>query len=400
MHVRLSTKWLLDALTGWGGAAPSTRARLLEAFCSGIRSRSLISNSVAAVIVAAFIISETRDPVHVAWLISALAGGLLPRMYAARLRRTARFDESPERTALAFVGISAVYGLIWGVGPFLLLPDISGDAVGILLVIIVFGTIMGPYAAMPGILYARLATTGIPTLVAIALYTSPQLTLVSIVLGLWLALRTDIWRGYHRALRRQIELRETLEHRQAELQHANRAKEQANESLKILAETDPLTGAANRRQFMRRLEEIDGPAALVLLDVDYFKAVNDDFGHQIGDAVLVDLTGLVQNVLRKEDLLARLGGDEFAILLPGATRGDAWNVAERIRQGVAGHAIRRDTDAIRATVSLGIATTQDGPPRPDGTALLHAADAALYAAKRQGRNRIQIGGQQGTSVGA
>lgn len=375
-------------MIGWRGAAPGTRARLLKSFCSGIRSRSIISNSIAALIVGVFIIADTGDPIHVAWLVAALLGGLLPRAYAAHLRRKDEFQHNPAYKALVFVLLSAVYGSIWGVGPFLLLPDISGASVGVLLFILVFATVMGPYAAMPGILYARMLTTGLPTLVAIALYTDTELTIVATVLGAWLVLRTDVWRGYHRNLRQQMELRETLESQREELREANRAKQQANEDLKTLAETDPLTGSANRRQFMRFLEDLQGPASLLLFDIDHFKSINDTFGHHAGDTLLVDLAKLVHDVLRKEDLLARLGGDEFAVVLPGVAAAGAWNIAERIRESVDQHAIPLGTHTVHATISLGVASSVADARAVDPGTLLHDADVALYAAKHQGRNRI------------
>lgn len=383
------TNHWIDRLIGWQGAAPSTRARLLEAFCSGIRSRSIVSNSIAALIVAVFIIADTRNPVHVAWLLCALLGGLLPRGYAARLRRENRFSAQPEHKALMFIALSAVYGGIWGVGPFLLLPAISGSSVGILLIIIIFGTVMGPYAAMPGILYARLLTTGVPTVVAISLYTSTELTVVSIVLGAWLVLRTDVWRGYHRNLRRQMELREALETQQRQLQEANRAKQQANEELEVMAQTDPLTGAANRRQFMEQLGRLQAPASLLLFDVDRFKSINDNYGHHAGDAVLTDLADVAHEMLRKEDLLARLGGDEFAVILPGVSAAGAHRIAERIRKTIHERRVRLDTYSIYASVSIGIssvAADQDC----DLAELLRQADEALYAAKREGRNRTAV----------
>ncbi len=386
MRLRFSTDTLFAALIGWRGAAPSTRARLLQACCSGIRLRSLLSNGATALIIGVFIIADTRNPTHLSWLIAALLGGLLPRAYAAHLRRQGRFEDRPERKALAFMAISGIYGLIWGAGPFILLPDISGMDVGILLIIVVFGTIMGPYAAMPGILYVRLLTTGVPTLVAVALYTSAELSFVCTVLGIWLTLRTDVWRGYHRALRQQIELGETLEARQNELERAHRAKEQANANLRAMADTDPLTGAANRRQFMRRLEALEAPATLLLFDVDRFKDINDNFGHQVGDAVLIALAGGVQQALRQGDLLARLGGDEFAVILPGVRPDCGVKIAERIRAGIAQQTVPAREHTVRATVSAGIAGTAPGAAEVDAAALLQQADVALYAAKRQGRN--------------
>lgn len=387
MQAVTSSDALWDKLIGWQGAAPKTRSRLLQACCSGIRLRSLLSNSTTALIVGGFIIADTRAPAHLAWLIAALLGGLLPRAYAAHLRREGRFDERPERKALTLLAISGVYGLIWGAGPFILLPDIGGIDVGILLIIVVFGTIMGPYAAMPGILYVRLLTTGLPTLLAVALYTSRELTVVCGVLGVWLVLRTDIWRGYHRALRQQIELGEALESRRAELEHAQRTNEEANAALRTMAETDPLTGAANRRHFLRALETLRAPGALLVFDLDRFKQVNDSFGHQAGDVLLCEVARVVQQTLRDGDLLARLGGDEFAVILPGVDPACAQRVAERVRAAVSGRVVSTGEHALRSSISIGLAAVSAGGPlEPD--ALLREADAALYAAKRQGRDRI------------
>jgi diguanylate cyclase (GGDEF)-like protein len=384
---------LLDLLIGWQGAAPRTRAHLLQTFCASIKPSSLISNSIALLLLAGLVVIETQQPSHIAWLVAVIVGGLLPRGYAAYLRRRDQFEQAPERKALTFVAISGLYGLLWGAGPFLLLPQISGTAVGILLVVMVFGTIMGPYASMPGILYVRLATTGLPTLAAVALYTTPQITFVCVVLAVWLTLRTDIWRGYHRTLRRLLALQEALEARRAELEQANRDKDAANRRLREMAETDPLTGVANRRHFMQRIVTLRGPAALLLLDIDHFKAINDEFGHEAGDRVLIEFAGLVQDILRERDLLARLGGEEFAIILENAHIKDAWSIAERVRTRVEQHVVSLSERAARVTVSVGVATVPLGAAKIDAAALLRQADAALYVAKNEGRNRTHTSKQ-------
>ncbi|HYW76796.1 MAG TPA: diguanylate cyclase [Gammaproteobacteria bacterium] len=390
MPTKPSLRRLLDRLIGWQGADPDTRARLLHAFCSGIRLRSLISNTTALLIVTGIILAQTRQPLHFAWVIVVALSGFLPRLYALHLRKTQRFDEHPERIALRFIAISAVYGLIWGVGPFLLLPGLSGAAVGILLMIVVFGTIMGPYAAMPGILYVRFATTGTLTLAAIALYTTPQVMLFSVIMALWLILRTDVWRGYHKRLREQLELQQAMEQRQSELEQMHAQTQSLNQRLKTMAGTDPLTGAANRRQFIARLRALTGPAALVLVDIDHFKSVNDRFGHQFGDSVLVELARITTDVLRQEDLLARLGGDEFALVLANTDAGGAWGVAERLRAAIETHLFSAGSYATTVTVSLGVAVVPAGSKVSEPSAVLDEADTGLYAAKRNGRNRIAV----------
>ncbi len=210
MAAEFASSVVMDGLMGWKGATTPTRARLLEALCVGVRTTSLLSNSLTLVLLAGLIIAQTHDPVHVAWVAAVILGGALPRVYAAKLRRIGRYDEDTERKALGFLVVNAVYGLIWGAGPFLVLPEVNGTATGIFLFIMVFGTIMGPYAIMPGILYVRLATTGISTLAAAVLYTTPPVATACLVVSVWLLLRTDVWRGYHRALRRQYQLQDAL----------------------------------------------------------------------------------------------------------------------------------------------------------------------------------------------
>lgn len=136
------------------------------------------------------------------------------------------------------------------------------------------------------------------------------------------------------------------------------------------------------------LNQLEAPAALVLFDIDRFKAINDTLGHHAGDALLVNMAKLVHQHLRKEDLLARLGGDEFAIVLPGVTDAAAWTIAERIRKSVEQHVIRLGSDTVRAIISLGIAGIPTADSSADPSTLLRAADIALYAVERQGRTRL------------
>jgi len=378
---------LLDGLIGWHGAPASTRARLLQACCSGLRLRSLLSNGLTLILVFAFILFETRQPGHGVWLVTVILAGLLPRLYTRHLCRLGTFAHQTERRALTMVLINGFYGLVWGLGPFLILPHLEGPSVGILLFMMVFGTIMGPYASMPGLLYVRLATTGIPTLIAIGLYSSTQILLVCLIISAWLVLRTDVWRNYHLTLRQQFELQESLESRHAELESLNRNKEATNRLLQEMAETDPLTGAFNRFRLTSRLRILHGPAALIFFDIDHFKAINDDYGHPAGDTILKDLVALAQEDLRKEDLLARVGGEEFMIVLEGVDEETARGTAERIRERVEARDFSTCSGMLRITISLGVTVLPKGQPIKDAEELISKVDAALYEAKRKGRNK-------------
>lgn len=160
------------------------------------------------------------------------------------------------------------------------------------------------------------------------------------------------------------------------------------------SETDSLTGATNRRGFDRRLRcmvkevsEEGAPLALVLADIDHFKAFNDDFGHAVGDQVLRTVASELRRCLQDQDVLARYGGEEFAILLPFTPWRGARSIAESLRSVVEATVLYDDTGEKlrRITLSLGVAMHRPGEPP---SALLARADQALYAAKESGRNRV------------
>ena len=170
-----------------------------------------------------------------------------------------------------------------------------------------------------------------------------------------------------------------------------------NEILEKLALTDPLTGLANRRAFQEALEaEVarvgrhGRPASLLFLDLDHFKAVNDSHGHAVGDEVLAGFSRVLRRGCRKGDLAARFGGEEFSILLPTTGRFPASLVAERIRKATEALPLGR-MHPVQVTVSIGVASTEELPEPREAAELLRRADAALYRAKTEGRNRVVAG---------
>ena len=173
------------------------------------------------------------------------------------------------------------------------------------------------------------------------------------------------------------------------------AEQAAQSNIARLAMQDDLTGIANRRHFYRQAEaefahfhRSKQPLTLLMLDLDHFKRINDQYGHGVGDAVLIRFTQYVSTQIRQEDLLGRVGGEEFAILLRDATIDQAKTIGERIRAGVAQLPIFGGDDADRFTVSIGIATAEDADASFD--VLFGRADKALYLAKQDGRNRVAI----------
>lgn len=163
--------------------------------------------------------------------------------------------------------------------------------------------------------------------------------------------------------------------------------------LKSLARIDPLTGVNNRLALIEATERaldaamIDGrPLGALMLDADHFKTVNDRFGHSGGDKVLLSLVAHIQRVLGRHDVLGRIGGEEFVVLSPGSTVRQTRALGERIRAAVENMPLAIDGHALAMTVSVGVAGA--APGESDVAALLQRADAALYAAKRAGRNRV------------
>jgi diguanylate cyclase (GGDEF)-like protein/PAS domain S-box-containing protein len=174
-----------------------------------------------------------------------------------------------------------------------------------------------------------------------------------------------------------------------QLEGQKEALEEANTRLARLAESDSLTGLRNHGAMQARLDEevaharrVGLPLSVVMVDVDHFKSFNDTWGHPAGDRVLMRVADVLRESARDTDLVARYGGEEFALVLPATDRGGAAVVADRVRAAVAAiTGLER-----RVTVSVGVATLVAA--HPDPAALLAAADAALYAAKHAGRDRV------------
>ena len=177
--------------------------------------------------------------------------------------------------------------------------------------------------------------------------------------------------------------------------------QQRNVQLQRQATTDALTGLANRARFDQFLAEqlrqtsaagarTPGPLALLILDLDHFKQVNDRFGHQAGDAVLRAVGRIMQTLTRASDLAARYGGEELALVLPDTPRADAVKLAETLRRSIAARAVPVGSTHVKVTASIGLAVWEPGSPLLTPAHLIRAADLAVYNAKAAGRNRVKI----------
>jgi len=242
----------------------------------------------------------------------------------------------------------------------------AGIGDGLVWVVVSVSSILGVYLLNRGmgIDLTLLPTTSLDRMI--------DLTSIPVVIGtaIWLNEQTKARAMHH------------LENAQALLNH--------------LATIDPLTNVFNRRYFFDRAQielEIAAlrkcPTSILLLDIDHFKRVNDSYGHNIGDQILVGLVAICQQSLREMDTLARLGGEEFVILLPETGLAKARRIAECLRLTLACTPIQTDAGPLKVTVSIGVTShkTSSEITLP-ADQLVQGADAAMYLAKRAGRNRV------------
>jgi diguanylate cyclase (GGDEF)-like protein len=261
--------------------------------------------------------------------------------------------------------------------------------------LVIVPILFGNVVVRPRFPFALAATVAASALHAVVLATSPlpiEITVSAIVgvtavavLGLIArhTMERELLGAWLRELRIEVAA-DRLSHRYDELEAESRL--------------DPLTGVANRRLLDLHLRDmatrsslIGEPLALLMLDVDHFKAFNDGHGHPAGDRCLARIARVAHDqIRRKDDMVGRFGGEEFLVILPGTGLADASRVAERLRAAIEAEAIAHlDNDGRRvATVSIGAAAGRIGPDRTTDD-LVAEADAALYVAKRSGRNRVE-----------
>jgi len=210
---------------------------------------------------------------------------------------------------------------------------------------------------------------------------------VILVIALWLLLRLRLRR--QRAIRQRLE--RVIAERTEELRRVNERLRETNLTLRADSTTDALTGLGNRRELLTRLPGLLGSAdsvAVLLLDLDHFKDVNDRHGHAVGDRVLSELGELLGRIKRPGDLALRWGGEEFLLLLRGVNDAQACEVAERLRQTIGEHMFAAGDQAIRLTCSIGYSLYPllGDSDAADFERALELADIAMYRVKRSGRN--------------
>jgi diguanylate cyclase (GGDEF)-like protein len=332
-------------------------------------------------------------------LPTLMSFALAPMFWSwTRLMRSPLPKAVSVRRIRRIVAYSGALGLLWGAMEICYLPAAPFDVAAFLMVGCAYLSV-GAVAALSALPWACLAYATPMMIAAAAIaagcdhpaHLAMTLLLVLMSIGLFWFLRQN-WLNFTALMQTvwsERRMREEHASFQAELQRVN-------ESLSMLAATDALTGLPNRRQFdralsseWRRARRGSKPVSLLMIDIDYFKELNDRVGHAAGDDCLRRIAAAIQaNVKRSGDLAARYGGEEFAAILPETEARDALVVAERIRRAVEGLNL-----AYSATVSIGVTTVLPDSSLSAEKALA-IADEALYEAKQGGRNLCvaKIGG--------
>jgi two-component system cell cycle response regulator len=193
--------------------------------------------------------------------------------------------------------------------------------------------------------------------------------------------------------RRIISLQSQLEHEQQKTEKQMRNLQILTRKLRSAAQTDPLTGLPNRRYAMKRLAQAwessnrtKNPVSVIMMDIDLFKRVNDNFGHDAGDAILKVTSEVLLENSREDEVVCRIGGEEFVVICANTSGEQAVTAAERLRKAVESTQINWQGQDHKVTISLGVASRKQG--MGDFEALLKAADEAVYVAKNSGRNQV------------
>jgi diguanylate cyclase (GGDEF)-like protein len=315
-----------------------------------------------------------------AWLAAgvglALAQWWSQRLIGAHARRAASYDPLGRRRWI--VANALVAGAFWGITTAVLFPASVEHQLLLAFVLIAVTSLWLPLFVLAPLSLLAFAAPGLLPM-AFGLLTSPtpsQTTVGSLLLAL-------------------IGVFAATAHTTSRIFSADLA---ARRALYHQATHDPLVGLANRAEFHRRVQTLEimraRPYAILFVDLDHFKQVNDSAGHAAGDELLRRVGTVLRESVRKEDLAARLGGDEFAILMDDCGARDALKVATTISARINTFALTCNGHQRRMTASIGIACSADLCSSP--SKLIEAADQACYTAKRGGRNRIELATGVGT----
>ncbi len=387
----------IDLLGRFGRAPPSVAWKLLD-LMFGTIGPVLIGGGVFMLLgLIGFVGTGSM------WYLEGSAAMLL--VASSRIVQSVQFRRNPQRHPLRAWAWRAVLsawcaGAIWGGWNLAILFEPDRDLA--LMIVSVQAAILTAAAmrnsALPAQVIGQVLLASVPLLIASLFSSSRYINVFAIFAAVQIAGALSVGKAQHRLILRLLQADEDQSLLLRRLAAANEELELLNSRLRTLADTDPLTGVANRRVFdltlareWRRSAREQSPLALLLVDIDVFKAFNDLYGHPAGDTCLQSVAAVLAAAARRPaDLAARYGGEEFAIILPRTEIDGARHVADKIRADLAARALTHEASGHgRVTVSIGaaslIAQGERGPQE-----LTALADAALYAAKRGGRDCVRV----------
>ncbi len=399
----MSLRWVADRLRSVGRAEyPAVSAAVeweLVGTLYGQRA-SFVSSLAAMLVTGGIAWLRLGNWLPVGWTAAATLVAALRLLDISAFQRRAGTD-TPQRWARRFLIGAWTQGALWGAASLVLLT--TDDAFTQFVVITVqTGFLAGAAArnnAVPTVALGQVYCTLLPLLAVCLLHPSHYYLLYAVVVVLEIAASVATVRYLHRQAAGLLMTSEQNVALLASLGAANTQLEAANARLQSLATTDGLTGVVNRRGLDAALDaewsRISRDAthlAVLLVDIDFFKAYNDRFGHQAGDDCLRRVARcLSATVRRPSDLVARYGGEEFAVILPGTDHFGAIDMAERLRAAVQAMALPHpDNPGGIVTISVGAATLHaSGSAATVPEELIALADKELYRAKQAGRNRVR-----------
>lgn len=345
--------------------------------------------SIVVGILLSWVLWDYADTTNLMVWLGVLFVSTLIRLYLYLAYFRTRRNATPTLPgARRYVSTLIASTLIWGIGALLIMPQDSLLAQTFTLFVLIgmAGGVLATYSSHRATAVAGMLSILLPS--TVWLYFQPSKIHLGMAIGATIFIVVTL---------RGAKILSDAMHRNF---HLGYELKQAHEIADMLSKTDALTGINNRRAFFERGEQIISycernglPLSAIVMDVDHFKCINDTYGHHFGDITLRQIGRILENELRKSDVLGRLGGEEFAVLLPDTTLQEAQSLAEKLRQTIAATPVVDQDKQLSITVSIGVASG----PYELGT-LLPQADAAMYQAKTGGRNRTVTAGPFGEAT--
>ena len=381
-----------EILAGPGGKVPDreieerVRSEVVDLLYGQVPLSAAISALVASILCALLWNVTSHDVLGAWWLVVAMLSAA--RLLLAFAYRRRSRDTDARAWERRFIVTLIMTGVAWGIGAWAVMPkdSLAYQAVVYFFLMGMAGGAVANYSGHPRTATATVILVMLPATVWLALEDNVLTRAMAIGAVIYVVAAFRAATTLSASLRHSIRLTHELAIARADAER--------------LARTDELTGMRNRRAFyelgelaMAQAKRYDDPIAVISLDIDHFKKVNDTWGHATGDETLRLVALIIQRTIRTSDIAGRVGGEEFAIVLPRATPEQALAMAERLRAAMEKAPLYHDRGEIHFTSSFGVAVRDAENDTLDR--LLAEADKALYEAKEGGRNRVVCAKREG-----